>query len=166
MRALVLAVALAACGGGDVDLTGVYRVDSSVASAPCGDDRPIADPPAFLEFVKGDLLGTPFFSYFECTDAVGTDCAPVGGLLEGFFEPRDDGWVGFSSYASGPDADCMLRIEEKSATLHGDTLVVEEHAHGEDHAAVPAGGCTPLEAEARGTAMPCVAHARMTATRL
>jgi hypothetical protein len=169
MRGALLSVAVAAaaaCGGGDVDLTGVYRVDRAVASAPCGEDRPVADPPAFLEFSRGDLFGNPFYAYVECTDAAATDCVAVGGVLEGFFEPRDDGWDGYASSASGADDDCQLRVDDRSATLDGDVLVVEEHVYREDHVALPPGGCLPDEAEARGEAMPCVAHSRMIATRL
>jgi hypothetical protein len=164
MRAAALAI-LAACGD-PVDLTGVYRVESAVASSPCGDDRAVADPPGYLKFGKGELFGSPFYSYVECADEAATDCAAAGGLVEGFFEPRDDGWVGYSSYATGPDADCELRVQEKSATLGDGRLVVEEHVYREDHVALPPGGCTPAEAEARDDAMPCVEHRRMIATRL
>jgi hypothetical protein len=160
-----LAASLAACGG-DVDLTGVYRVESAVSSRPCGDDQPIADPPAYLKFERGEAFGSTFYSYVACTDAAATECAATGGLLEGFFEPRDDGWLGYSSYASGPDADCELQIQEKTATLDGGRLVVEEHIYREGHLALPPGGCTPGEAEARDDAMPCVAHDRITAARL
>jgi len=163
--ALLLAAAAAACGGDAVDLTGVYRVDSAVESAPCGEDRPVARPPAYLKFSRGDFLGNPFYSYEACTDAAAADCAPIGGLLEGFFEPRDHGWAGYSSYASGPDGDCQLRIQDKAATLGDGVIVIEEHVYREDHVALPAGGCTPAEAEHRGDAMPCVAHARTIATR-
>jgi hypothetical protein len=164
--ALLLAVVVVACGGGEVDLTGVYRVESAVRSAPCGDDRAVVDPPAYLKFSRGELFGGPFYSYVECADEAATDCVVVGGLLEGFFEPRDHGWVGYSSSATGPDADCQLRVQEQEATLGDDVLLVEEHVHREDHVALPPGRCTPAEAEARGDAMPCVSHARTIATRL
>jgi hypothetical protein len=163
---LAMAAAAAACGGGDVDLTGVYRVDRAVASSPCGEDQPVADPPAYLEFSRGDLFGNAFYSYVECTDAAATDCVSVGGVFEGFFEPRDDGWGGFASSASGSDAACQLRIDDRSATLREDVLVIEEHVYREDDVALPPGGCLPDEAEVRGEAMPCVAHSRIVATRI
>jgi hypothetical protein len=166
MRAVALAALLAACGDDVVDLTGVYRVADAVASAPCGDDRQVVPRPAFLRFSRGDFQGHPFFAYAECMDEAATDCVSAGGVLEGLFEPRDHGWGGFSSYATGSDGDCQLRIQDKAATLGDGVLLLEEHVYREDHVALPPGGCLPTEAEARGAAMPCISHARTIATRI
>lgn len=160
--AATAALATSACSD-DVDLEGVYRVESSVASEPCGSDLPEADPPAFLKFTRGELLGRAFYSYAECTDAAATDCASSGGLLEGLFEPRDDGWSGTASFASGIDGNCSLGLDERSATLAGATITVESHAYRQEGVDVR---CDPAEAEARGRAMPCVAHEQIIATRL
>jgi hypothetical protein len=167
MRSLTLApltalTALTACGG-DVDLSGVYRVDSSVSSSPCGADVPDPTPPAFLSFSRGDFLGSDFFSYAECTDAAATDCRASGGLLEGFFEPRDAGWFGYASFASGPDGSCSLGLDERSATLDGSTLTIESHSYRQDDVDAP---CQPAEAEVRGHDMPCTSHSLIVARRL
>ena len=166
LAVIFAATAAAACGGDDVDLTGVYRVDRAVASMPCGEDVPVADPPAFLKFSKGDLFGSPFYSYVECTDAAATDCAPGFGLFDGYFEPFDDGWSGYTSSSSGSDADCLLRIDDRTATLRGDVIDVEAYVYSEEHVALPPGGCQPEEAEARDDAMPCVSHEQILATRV
>ncbi|HWO20187.1 MAG TPA: hypothetical protein VNO30_15480 [Kofleriaceae bacterium] len=158
-----VAAAAAACGG-DVDLTGVYRVDRAVASMPCGEDQPVVNPPAFLKFTKGDFLGIPFFSYDECTDAAATDCVSGGG--GGYFEPFDDGWSGFVSSSSGFDGKCSLRIDDQKATLRGDVIDIEAHVYSEEDVALPSERCQPEEAEARGDTMPCVSHEQILATRV
>jgi hypothetical protein len=165
LAAAAAASTAAACGG-DVDLTGVYRVDRAVASMPCGEDQPIVDPPAFLKFTKDEFFGTPFFSYDECTDAAGADCVSGGGLFAGYVEPFDDGWSGYTSFSSGPDSDCLLTIDDRTATLRGDVIDLEAHVYSEEHVMLPAGGCEPEEAEARGEAMPCISHEQILATRI
>ena len=160
------AAAVAAACGGDVDLTGVYRVDRAVASMPCGEDQPVMNPPAFLKFSKGDFFGTPFFSYDECTDAAATDCTSGGGLLGGFFEPFDDGWSGHSSSSSGFGGSCTLRIDDQTATLRGDVIDIEARVFSEEDVALPSDRCQPEEAEARGDTMPCISHEQILATRI
>jgi hypothetical protein len=55
MRPLLAALVLLAACSDDVDLTGVYRVDANVASAPCGADQPGMTPPAFIMLQKEEF---------------------------------------------------------------------------------------------------------------
>jgi hypothetical protein len=165
MRALVLVLiaSVASACAEDVDLTGVYVVDSDVMSNPCGADEPEPDAPAYLRFQKGELFGSPYFAYFACVDEAGSDCASIGGLFDGFYEPIDDGWQGRTSTASGNAADCALGYSLQTAILGGNQLVVESSSYA-DRLAV--GSCTPEEAERRGAEMPCLQHERIQATKL
>jgi len=165
MRLHVLILVLAACGGSDVDLTGVYRVDSAVGSMPCGADASITYP-AFLRFEKMEFLGQPFFAYDGCTDETATECTSVGGLIGGFFEPTDDGWLGRTSFSSGGGASCTLGIINQSATLRSAALTIEISSHEEEVDGLPDDQCDPDEAERRGTEMPCIEHSLIDATKL
>jgi hypothetical protein len=164
MRVLVVIALVAGCGS-DVDLTGVYRVDVSVESSPCGVDQPTMMPPAFLKFSREEFFGQDYFAYEECTDATATDCSGPG-LLGGFPEPIDDGWKSLASFSSGTDGHCLLGITEKSALLHGEALVVEDHEYRDDNLDLPQSQCEPEEAEKRRDDLPCIMHTRIDATRL
>ena len=163
MRGLAILVVLGGCG--DVDLSGVYRVDRHVASAPCGTDAPVTTGPAYVRFLTSDFIGTEFFTYEECSDAAATDCTSTGGLLGGFYEPIDDGWLGVTTYASNSGRNCSLGYDAQTALLSGAALVIARRTH-EEQLDLPETQCTPDEAEARGDTMPCVAHERIEATRL
>ena len=164
MRQLVF-VALVGCSGDSVDLTGMYRVDSAVGSAPCGTDTPLQDPPAFLKFSKDEFLGQTYFKYDGCTDEAGTDCMATGGLFSGFFESIDGGWRGVVTSSAGAGGSCTLGYFEQTAILDGDALVIESHDH-RDVVELPDDKCEPEAAEKRGDEMPCVEHRRFDATRL
>lgn len=170
MRALANVIVLGAgvgVGGcsDEVDLTGVYRVDVEVASAPCGDDAPVVDGFAYLKFTRGELFGTPYYAYAECTDADAADCTAVGGLFEGFFEPIEGGWLGNTTYSSTAGLNCTLWMIEKTAILDGSRLAVEVHSY-QGLVELPNEKCTPDEAERRGAELPCVQHHLIEATRL
>lgn len=160
-----LAVMLAGGCGSDVDLTGVYRVDTSVASRPCGADAPVTTGEPYVKFSKGELFGTEYFAYDSCTDEAGTDCSSVGGLLSGFFEPIEGGWRGFSSYSSNSGLNCSLGISDTTAILIGKLIVIDGSRY-EERLELTEDQCTPEEAEKRGDAMPCIEHERIEATRL
>ena len=164
MRYLALLV-LVGCGSDNVDLTGMYRVDGAVGSAPCGTDAPLQDAPAFLKFAKDEFLGQTYFKYDGCTDEAGTDCMATGGLFSGFFEPIDGGWRGVVTSSSGGGGSCTLSYFEQTAILDDDALVIESHDY-RDVVDLPDDKCEPEEAEKRGDAMPCVEHTRFDATRL
>ena len=166
MRPLHVTVILALGGGcgGDVDLSGIYRVEVAVASRPCGADAPVTSGPSFVKLTKANLFGTDYFAYDGCTDEAGTDCASIGGLFGGFFEPIDGGWRSFSSYASNSGLNCTLGISDTTAILDGTRLVVDGSTY-EDRVELPEEQCTPEEAERRGDAMPCTKHERVEATR-
>jgi hypothetical protein len=169
MRVCLLLV-LVACGGGGgsegPDLTGVYRVDSAVASEPCGADAEIAYD-AFVKFEKMEILGAPFYAYSGCADAAGTDCAPSGGLFEGFAEPIADGWRGILTSSSGGGAiDCILGYVEQTATLDGAALAIEISSHAEEVPGLSEDQCSPDEAELRNTSMECVEHTLIDATKI
>ncbi|HVK82623.1 MAG TPA: hypothetical protein VM513_00880 [Kofleriaceae bacterium] len=164
MRAAVFVFVVAGCSE-PVDLSGMYRVDTQVASSPCGDDRQVAVPIAYVRFNRGEFLGAEFYAYDECKDAEGTDCLAAGGLFEGFYEQLDDGWLGRTSFASGGAGFCSLSITSNTARLRGQKLTVDSTTHGYD-GEVPDGACTNEEAEARGEDMECMRHTRLEATRL
>jgi hypothetical protein len=165
MRAALLLV-IAACGGSSsTDLTGMYRVDVAVSSMPCGNDAPIAMPPAFLKFAKDEFLGQSYFKYDECKDEAGTDCPNSGGLFTGFFEPISNGWKGVVTSSSGAGGMCSLTYFEQTAVLKDLTLVVDASSFSDD-VSLPDDQCEPEEAEKRGTDMPCEEHTRFEATKL
>jgi hypothetical protein len=161
-------LAAVGCGGDDVDLTGIYRVDSAVGSMPCGTDMPLAMPPAYVELAKQTFFGVEFFALQECRDAAATDCSGGGLFADSFAEPIDGGWRGVVSAAfSGGSADpmCTLRYSVGTALLAGATLTVESTEYSEQ-VANTAELCTSDEAGRRGTMMACIAHEQLVATRL
>jgi hypothetical protein len=161
---LLLPLVVGGCGGGDpVDLSGVYRVDVAVESAPCGADTPTISPPAYVKLGKESLFGQQYFDYATCTDAAGTDCAG-GGLFSGFFEPIDDGWRGVVTSSSGSGGSCSLGYFEQTAILTDGMLVIEASTY-RDTVDLAAEQCQPEEAERRGDTMPCEEHTRVDATR-
>jgi hypothetical protein len=162
-RAFSILVLLAACGSDDVDLTGVYRVDTNVASSPCGADQAVMTPPAFLKFAKEEFLGAEYFSMQTCTDAAGADCTGGGLFGYSFPEPIDGGWRGVVTASSGTTT-CLLSYTEETALLTGTKLVVEITNYSEETA--PGAACTTDEAEKRGTSMPCTDHEQFDATKL
>lgn len=164
--AAVTVVAVVACGTDEVDLTGVYQVDRAVGSEPCGDDAPIEFAP-FVRFTELDFLGQPYFAYDGCADATAAECTSIGGLLGGFFEPIEDGWLGRSSFASGGgDVACALGLVRQTAVLRGAQLTVEVTRREDQVDGLSLEACSPEEAERRDTAMPCVGHSQVDATRL
>jgi hypothetical protein len=161
-------IAAAGCGGDDVDLTGVYRVDSAVGSMPCGTDVPLAMPPAYIELSKQTFFGAEFFSLQECRDAAATDCTGGGLFGDSFAEPIEGGWRGVVTAAfSGGSSDptCTLRYSLGTALLAGSTLTVESTDYSEEVANTEA-LCSTDEAERRSTMMACIAHEQLVATRL
>ena len=167
MRAALLLVIAAACGGGDsgTDLTGMYRVDLAIGSKPCGVDQPLAMAPAFLKFAKDEFLGQSYFKYDGCTDEAGTDCNMTGGLFSGFFEPISNGWKGVVTSSSGSGGQCALTYFEQTAILKNLTLVVDGSSFS-DTVTLSEDQCEPEEAEKRGKDMPCEEHERYEATKL
>ena len=165
MRAALLLVIAACGGGGSTDLTGMYRVDVAIGSAPCGVDGPLAMAPAFVKFAKDEFLGQSYFKYDGCTDEAGTDCGSTGGLFTGFFEPISNGWKGVVTSSSGSGGQCALTYFEQTAILKDLTLVIDASTFS-DTVALPDDKCEPEEAETRGKDMPCEEHERIEATKL
>lgn len=163
---LALAVLGAACGSDEIDLSGVYRVDSAVGSAPCGADEPISYAP-FVKFQKDDFFGATLFTYEGCTDESGTSCQSMGGLFGGFAEPIDDGWRGvLSSSSGGGPLDCALGFTQQTAILKGSALTIEVSSHFDTVMGLSEEQCSPEEAESRGTELPCEEHELVLATKL
>lgn len=159
---------LAACGTDSVDLTGVYRVESAVGSETCGVDEAIEFAP-FVRFTEQEIFGQPFFAYDGCTDDTATQCSAIGGLLGGFFEPIDGGWLGRSSFSSGggEGSICSLGVSRQTAILEGGALTIETTNHQDDvDEGLSVEDCSPEEAERRETEMPCTGHTLVQATRL
>ncbi len=161
----LLPILMTACSD-DVDLTGVYRVDSAVGSEPCGADATI-EFAEFVKFSKMELFGQEYFSYDGCTDETAVECTSIGGLIGGFFEPIDDGWLGRSSFSSGGGGGvCLLGIARQTAVLRGSGLTIEVTGREEEVPGLTTEQCSPDAAEQRGDAMPCVTHSLIEATRL
>lgn len=148
---------LLACGGSDVDLSGIYRVtyhtqnqnDCSVEGAP-------VDEPAYFRMSEEELFGQTYFSMSECTSADEATCSG-GGLFLGmiFSMPIDDGWKGETSLSSGSGDPCALTYSEASAVFQDDdSLRIEIRAWGEE-ITVAEGDCGYELAEDRGKSMPC-----------
>lgn len=167
MKLPLLAVVVAACGGSDVDLTGMYRVETAVESEPCGTDGPAIMPPAFLRFTEEEFFGRKYFSMDGCTDMAGTDCSGGGLFGDSFAEPIDDGWRGVTYSSSGvaPDTMCRLFFSDASALLKGGKLVVEGREYAEQVENTME-LCSTDEAERRGDSMPCIRHEKLEATKL
>jgi hypothetical protein len=91
-KALMVLLLVAGCG--EVDLTGVYRVDSNVGSAPCSSlDTPRSERP-FIHIEKQRLF-KEYWAWSACSDAKATACVPIGGLFGHAFErPIAGGWEG------------------------------------------------------------------------
>ena len=165
MRMLSLLLVISACGSADVDLTGVYRVDSAIGSSPCGADATITYD-AFVRFERMEILGTPFFTYEGCTDEAGTDCTSNGGIFGSFGEPIDGGWKGTLTSSSSGGTSCLLGYNEQTAILRGSALTIEVSQYLEDVPGLSEEQCDPDEAERRNTSMPCEEHELVEATRL
>jgi len=153
---------VAACGTDEIDLTGIYRVDADVGSMPCGADTPLAMPPPYLKFAKGEIFGAEYFAMLTCSDEAGTNCSGGGLFGDSFPEPIDGGWRGVISSASGTTT-CSLLFIEQIAKLSDVALVVDIATHGEEGSP---SACTAEEAERRGKDMPCIEHERIDATKL
>jgi hypothetical protein len=166
MRAahVVCALVLVGCGTDDVDLSGVYAVTLDVASAPCGNDAPVAMGPAYLHFFKAELFGQTVFQYDECKDREANDCFAAGGLFESLAEPIDNGWQGRTSSSSMTATRCLMTYVEETAIANGSHLTVERTRYEYD-GDIPATGCSIDEAERRGTTMDCKSHSRREAEK-
>ena len=168
-RFALLAVVLATgCGSDDVDLTGIYRVDTAVESEPCGTDAPQDMPPAFLKLTKDSFFGSDYFSMERCADAAATDCSGGGLFGDSFQEPIDNGWRGESSASSSggsSDPTCTLTYTHGEALLVGAKLTVEFNEYGTEVDNTEA-LCTSDEAQRRNDSMPCVRHEKLEATKL
>jgi hypothetical protein len=160
-----LLLLLAACGTDEVDLTGLYRVDSDVASTgTCMNEQAVANPPVALKFAQGSLFGAEYFYYEECEDLTGSNCAGSGLFGNSFAEPIDGGWRGVITATSGIAPNCTISFTEQTATLHGNVIIVESSTHGAG--VTTEAECSTDEAEKRNTAMPCTGHERIEATEL
>lgn len=157
---------VAACGTDSADLSGVYRVESAVGSVTCETDAAI-EFAAFVRFTEQELLGQPFYAYDGCTDETATECSSIGGLLGGFFEPIDDGWLGRSSFSSGGGGGtCSLGVTRQTAILKGATLTIEATSHQDDVEGLSVDDCSPAEAERREDEMPCTGHQLVVTTKI
>jgi hypothetical protein len=165
MKSAVLALALAACGPDEVDLTGLYRVDADVSSTnSCNNDQPVANPPIALKFSQGNLFGSEYFYYDECGDLAGASCSGSGLFGTSFAEPIEGGWRGTVTASGGTAPNCVISYTEQTALLHGTVMIVEISTYSED--VTTAAECAPEEADKRGKNMPCTAHERIEATKL
>ena len=165
MKRAALALALAACGPDEIDITGFYRVDADVSSTnSCDNDQPVAMAPVALKFSQGNLFGSEYFYYDECDDLAGINCSGSGLFGTSFAEPIDGGWRGTVTASGGTAPNCVISYTDQTAILHGTLMIVEISTYSE--AVTTEAACAPEEAEKRGTKMPCTAHERIEATKL
>lgn len=163
---MALCLCVAACGTDSIDLSGVYRVDRAVGSETCETDETI-EFAAFVKFSEQELFGQPFFAYDGCTDETATECSSISGLLGGFFEPIDDGWLGRSSFSSGGgESTCLLGVTRQTAILKGSAMTIEATSHQDEVEGLSVDECSPEEAERREDDMPCSGHQLVEATKL
>lgn len=180
--AIAIAIGLVACGNGDeqVDLAGVYRVDSEAVAdlqqgaTSCSDTQPITGAPAYIRLDRIDAGSATamapagyYFRYASCPDATGAGCVYDGGLgffTDSFLDPVSGGW---QTVAYGIDVDagsCSVTADFYTALLHGSALAIEAD---DLRMAVGSGGsdeCTPTESEQLGSSMPCEGRTVVAAT--
>jgi len=161
--ALVLGLALAACGGGDdddggddasgEDVVGTYQVTShrenhqQGSPVACDDPGPEIEPgdpsgaPVFAIAVD-DFIDDPDFLVFQTCDDAGAECADTLIHLErsgNLFEKTD------ANTQTG-DASCNLYAGRSSLTLSGGVATLEDRRWSDfDH---PASDCTLEAADA------------------
>ncbi len=107
----------------------------------------------------------PFYAYDGCTDDAATECSSIGGLLGGFFEPIDGGWLGRSSFSSGGGGTCSLGVTRQTAILKGATPTIEATSHQDEVEGLSVDDCSPEEAERREDEMPCAEHQLVVTTK-
>jgi hypothetical protein len=158
-RFAALVVVASACSTTEIDISGVYDVDTDVASEPCGNDQPVAQPWPFVELLQNDLV----YGYWmkSCSDQAATNCTG-NKVTDAFTEPIDNGWIGVL-YGTEGTMPCVLHYTEQVAKLSGAHLIVERSTYSEE---AGIDQCTVHEAELRGAQMTCVRHEKIDATRL
>jgi len=153
IRCALVAALLAGCGVDHPDPVGRYRVVEDVGSS-CAVDQPVMMPLAYLDVGEG----SPGLTLSVCATAdlcgepiqLGTEIS--------------DGWSGdrgaAQTYENGRICELGYRLYE--ARFSGSTLVLDLTAYG---TARGVGSCTPDDAIALGTSMPCTSHERVDAIR-
>lgn len=167
VRAFLLAVALAGCGGNNptstpdgstpqiTDVSGWYQVTSDMAG-PCGATTPDPFP---VQYVWMERLQNTFY-FNVCSGPTEAEC--TGTLFYDFISPIENGLSaegGIASYGAG----CTLTWEKTQLTLIGDQLM----AHSLKYSILdnrPQEQCT-LEAASMLTS-PCTYQIDITATAL
>jgi len=161
----VYCACLVACGGSNnVDLTGIYQVNTDVGSSPCGADQPVPMAPAYLHFTQMDVFGQKYYAYDGCMDAAATMCDGSGGLFTGFTEPITNGWKGELTASSGGGGTCALTYAVRTAVFTKPQIAIEINEYS-DTVMIPDAQCTTDEAKKRGTTMPCQMHEHIDATK-
>lgn len=157
VRTCTLALVLAGCasdaGGGDP--IGTFLVDADVAS-PCATDEPVADPTDRLVVAP---LGVGV-TVEPCRDEL-PSCDPILTLADAVAAGFAGTDASAQSFENGRV--CELAFRELALTVRGDRLTLDITTHSTQLGFGSA--CTIDEAVARGTAMPCARHERITATR-
>ena len=173
-----LAATLAtACSSDEIDLSGVYSVDSDVASMPCGNDTDVSPRPAFIKFDQVEFFGQTSWKFEDCTDGLGMMCSGNGaglfggtslvnnGLFSGLTTPVANGWTGTEYSASFSGTMCTLDYKTTSATVNIAKLAVDVLDY-QDMMMSTNAECTVDLAKQRNSAMPCAAHGHIAGTKL
>jgi hypothetical protein len=170
------ALAAAACSS-DIDLAGVYSVDTDVASMPCGADTAVSPVPAFIKFDQVEFFGQTSWKFEDCSDGSGTMCSGDGaglfggttlvsdGLFTGLTTPVKNGWTGTEYTSSFSGTMCTLDYKTTSATVNGPKLAVDVLDYKDTITSTNA-ECTTDVAKQRNSSMPCVAHGHIAGTKL
>jgi hypothetical protein len=164
---ILVTLALAGCGGKDgEELLGVWSVSTHTRNdVSCdAEGAPVADGPAFIKFIEGELFGQEYIEYVSCTDAAGTSCDEPGGLFGTLYAEAISGGMRAEFYvASGTTESCFLTAVRSDATTSGDSLRIETRRRSEDN--VTGTQCEAEDAESRKDSMPCVELEVLTGVR-
>jgi hypothetical protein len=158
---LVALVLGAGCGSSTMDLTGMYRVDSHVASmSPCTTDTLVANPTAFLRFVSS----TNGYELQACGSLEPTTCSGIGAFIEPI---DDDGWRRHveKNTPMSQQGMCELKQIDGTAYLDNETaLTVEVTTYTQQFVDASPQCTAPTRDDYDG--LPCTLHELLAATQL
>lgn len=163
MRWLAALVAVAACGGGAADrAVGVYQVVAHTANdTGCTEGAPVPDLSYFAFDYFGTLEGLRTYSIAGCTSADESTCTDILAFVT---DDPDAGLYSFFQSAEQIGTDCLLDYVAYDAVLIDETFELRTTSYEETQTSPPS--CTPDDAGARGTDMPCIAFEHLVGMRL
>jgi hypothetical protein len=170
MRSPLLLLALSllavpACQG-QVDLSGVYRLDThTVDSGGCGAGSKVSSSPYFMVLPQGSS-SAPYLAVQPCADDTGESCDSLG--LLGNYQlnvPGPGDWTGTSDDAVSVDGGCQLtRSETTASRTPGGTITIEVRTLGTLQRNASSCSADQLQGDASG--LPCQSLERLTGIRV